>query len=196
SPIPTPANSLDWLGDRLMMQAQYTNIGGAESVWVNHTVRCCGPSSPAGIQWAQLNVTGGTVSTTPVQEELYPSANDGLYRWMGSLAVDQHGDMALGYSVANGSTNPDIRYAGRLAGDPPGTLPQTEKSMLQGVTRGSQSGKCGGKTCIRWGDYSAMSIDPDGCTFWYTQEYYATTGLDWQTRIGSFKLVPKTCQRI
>jgi len=37
-----------------------------------------------------------------------------------------------------------------------------------------------------------MTIDPDGCTFWYINEYYATqpTQLsqdDWQTRIGSFK---------
>jgi hypothetical protein len=31
--------------------------------------------------------------------------------------------------------------------------------------------------------------DPtDGCTFWYTQEYYAATGsFNWTTRIGSFK---------
>ncbi len=184
--VPTPANSLDSLRERLMMQAQYLNISGVESLWVNHTVRCCGPGSPAGIQWAQIDVTGGNVATTPVQQQLYPSASDGLHRWMGSLAVDKKGDMALGYSVANASTNPDIRYAGRLARDPPGTLPQTETTMLSGVTRGTQSGDCGGSTCIRWGDYSAMSIDPDGCRFWYTQEYYETTGLDWQTRIGSF----------
>ena len=186
STVPSPGNALDSLSERLMMQAQYTNIGGNESLWVNHTVRCCGASSPAGIQWAQLNVTGGTVAATPVQQQLYPSASDGLHRWMGSLAVDKSGDMALGYSVSNSTTNPDIRYAGRLAGDPLNTLPQTEKSMLAGVTRGTQSGSCGG-TCSRWGDYSAMTIDPDGCTFWYTQEYYETTGLNWQTRIGSFK---------
>ena len=34
-----------------------------------------------------------------------------------SLAVDQNGDMALGYSVSSASTDPAIRYAGRLAGD-------------------------------------------------------------------------------
>jgi PASTA domain len=195
STIPTPANTLDSLRERLMMQAQYTNLSGVESVWVNHTVRCCGTSSPAGIQWAQINVTGG-VAPTLVQQQIYPSANDGLHRWMGSLAVDSQGDMALGYSVANASTNPDVRYAGRLASDPLGTLPQTETSMLQGVVRGSQSGNCGGGPCHRWGDYSAMSIDPDGCRFWYTQEHYEATGLDWQTRIGSFKLAPKTCQTI
>jgi hypothetical protein len=185
STVTSPGNSLDSLEERLMMQAQYTNIGGVESVWVNHTVRCCGPSSPAGIQWAQINVTGGTVATTPVQQQLYPSASDGLHRWMGSLAVDKSGNMALGYSVSNSVTNPDIRYGGRLAGDPLNTLAQTEKTMLAGVTRGTQSGKCG-TTCTRWGDYSAMTIDPDGCRFWYTQEYYETTGLNWQTRIGSF----------
>jgi hypothetical protein len=186
SDVPTPGNPLDSLFDRMMMQAQYTNIGGAESVWVNHTVRCCGHGSPMGIQWAQINVTGGLVATPPVQQQIYPSVNDGLHRWMASLAVDKKGDMALGYSVANAITNPDIRYAGRLTSDPPNTLPQTETTMLSGVTRGSQTGNCGGSTCTRWGDYSAMTIDPDGCRFWYTQEYYETTGSSWQTRIGSF----------
>jgi hypothetical protein len=185
STVPTPVNSLDSLRERMMMQSQYTNIGGVESLWVNHTVRCCGASSPAGIQWAQINVTGGSVATAPVQQQLYPSVSDTLHRWMGSLAVDQNGDMALGYSVANATTNPDIRYAGRLAGDTLNTLPQTETSMLTGVTLGTQSGSCGG-TCTRWGDYSAMTLDPDGCRYWYTQEYYGTTGLNWLTRIGSF----------
>ena len=65
------------------------------------------------------------------------------------------------------------------------TLPQGETTCSQ-ASGGSQSGNCGGTTCIRWGDYSAMTVDPDGCTFWYTTEYYAATGLNWQTRIGSF----------
>ena len=53
---------------------------------------------------------------------------------------------------------------------------------LQGT--GSQTG-----TNSRWGDYSDMTIDPvDDCTFWYTTEYYATTGaFNWRTRIASFK---------
>ena len=146
-----------------------------------------GPSSPAGIQWAQLNVTGGAIATTPGQQQLYPGADDGLHRWMGSLAVDWQGDIALGYSAANSVTSPDIRYAGRFAADPANTLPQTETTLLPGVTRGAQTGNCGGSTCTRWGDYSAMTLDPDGCTFWFTQEYYATTELSWNTRIGSFR---------
>ena len=41
----------------------------------------------------------------------------------------------------------------------------------------------------RWGDYSAISVDPvDDCTFWYTQEYIPATGsFNWKTRIGNFK---------
>src|SRR5207249_7055000 len=66
-------------------------------------------------------------------------------------------------------------------------LAQGETTMLPGITRGNQTGSCTG-TCTRWGDYSAMSVDPvDDCTFWYTNEYYLTSGLNWQTRIGSFK---------
>lgn len=183
--VPTPQNSVDSLTDRLMMQAQYRNFGGTESLWVTHTV-LMGKGLPYGTQWAQLDVTGGTVATTPVQQQIYGNLNsDGVYRWMGSLAVDDKGDMALGYSAASSTLDPAVRYAGRLAGDPLGTLPQTETSLIEGG--GSQSGNCGGSTCSRWGDYSAMSIDPsDGCTFWYVQEYYAADGLDWHTRIGSF----------
>jgi hypothetical protein len=110
---------------------------------------------------------------------------------MPSLAVDKSGDMAIGYSVSDGTMFPSIRYAGRLASDAPNTLGQGETSLIEGT--GFQC--CvfsDGTTNTRWGDYSAMSIDPDGCTFWYTNEYYAnqptTLAQDnWQTRIGSFK---------
>jgi hypothetical protein len=187
--VPSPANPLDSLYDRLMNGAQYSNIGGNESVWVNHTVRST-TGTPMGQQWAQLRVTGGTVSATPVQQQIYPGTNDGLHRWMGSVAVDKLGDLALGYSVSSSTLNPDIRYAGRLAGDPLGTMPLTETTMLPGVTRGSQQGNCGGAICTRWGDYSAMVLDPNGCDFWFTTEYYGATGMNWQTRIGSFRLSP------
>jgi hypothetical protein len=131
--------------------------------------------------------------TTPVQQQVYGNlGGDGIHRWMGSLAVDRNGDMALGYSASSSAVNPDIRYAGRLASDPLNTLPQGETSLLAGVTRGTQTGNCGGGICHRWGDYSAMTLDPDACRFWYTNEYYETSGLNWQTRIGSFKFAQCT----
>jgi hypothetical protein len=101
---------------------------------------------------------------------------------MGSAAMDQGGDLALGFSASSSSINPQIRYAGRLASDPVNTLGQGEAHLFDGT--GSQTG-----TQNRWGDYSDMTVDPvDDCTFWYTQEYYQTTGtFNWRTRIGSFK---------
>jgi hypothetical protein len=183
---PSPGNSLDSLRERLMMQAQYRNIAGTESLWVNHTVQTPGPG-PNGIQWAQIDVTGGTVNTTPVQQQIYGNVSgDGLDRWMGAMGVDHVGNMAIGYSAANATNNPSIRYNGRLVSDPVNTLPQGEVVLQAGG--GSQTGNCGGGPCQRWGDYSAMSVDQlDDCTFWYTTEYFSANGLNWQTRIGAFK---------
>jgi len=167
--------TLDSLGDRLMTWLQYRNIGGTESLWVSRTVDT---GSTFGVRWMEVRGMSGTPSV--YQQGTY--APDANYRWMPSLAVNSNGDMAIGYSVSNSSMYPAIRYAGRLASDPLGTLGQTETSLIEGT--GSQSGGYN-----RWGDYSSMSVDPvDDCTFWFTTEYYTTTGNNWQTRIGSFKL--------
>ena len=99
---------------------------------------------------------------------------------MASIAMDQAGDIGVGYSVASSVTYPSIRYTSWEVGNALGTL-QAETSLVAGG--GSQTGY------NRWGDYSAMMTDPsDDCTFWYTQEYQATTqSANWNTRIGSFK---------
>src|SRR5439155_25117360 len=103
------------------------------------------------------------------------------FRWMGSAAMDNVGDTAVGYSASSGSMNPAIRYAARVPTDPLGTL-EAEVSLIEGT--GSQTGGLS-----RWGDYSAMRIDPaDDCTFWYTNEYLQTNGsFNWRTFFGSFK---------
>jgi len=186
-PEPAPGNASDTLAERMMMQNQYRNIGGVESLWVNHTTGTPSASTPTGIQWGQINVTGATINTTPVQQQIYNNGADGINRFMGALAVDHDGNMALGYTASSSTVAPDIRYVGRLSTDPLNTLPQTEITMLPGVTRSVQTGTCG-VTCTRWGDYSAMSVDPvDECTFWYTNMYFPVQGTNWVTRVGSFK---------
>jgi hypothetical protein len=165
---------LDTLGDRLMTWLQYSYVNNVESLWVSRTVV---NGSSDGIRWMQFNVTNGAASL--IQQGTY--APDSNYRWMPSLAVNSFGDMAVGYSVSSKTMNPAIRYAGRYAGDTAGQLTLTETSMIDGT--GAQN-----KGYNRWGDYASMSVDPvDGCTFWFTSEYYETTGNNWQTRIGSFK---------
>lgn len=180
-------NSLDVLQIRAMMQNVYTNIGGVESLWATHTVRRANTTGFAAPRFYQVPVTGGTVGPNITQAATFdPNGANVIHRFMPSLAVDRAGNMALGYSTSSSTTKPAIKYAGRLATDPINTFSQTEQVLIQGA--GTQTGNCGGGPCTRWGDYSAMNLDPDGCTFWYTNMYYATDGLNHKTRIGSFSL--------
>jgi uncharacterized repeat protein (TIGR01451 family) len=178
-------NNLDVLQIRAMMQTQYTNIGGVESLWTAHTVRRLNTTGFAAPRWYQVDVTGGTVAANLPQAATWdPDGANVLHRFVPSLALDRAGDLALGYSTSSSTTKPAIQYAGRLASDPVNTFSQTEQLLIQGA--GTQTGNCGGAACTRWGDYSAMTLDPNGCTFWLTHMYYAADGLNHQTRIGSF----------
>ena len=189
----TPQTALDPLQIRNMFSTMYTNIGGVESLWAAHTVRRNTAASTttaattgfAAPRWYQIPVTGGTVGPNDVQSSTFdPDGANTNYRYCPSVAVDRAGDMAMGYTLSNSTTNPSVRYAGRLSTDSINTITQTEQVMINGT--GSQSGNCGSSACIRWGDYSRMVLDPDGCTFWYTNEYFTSNGLNDLTRIGKF----------
>src|SRR5438067_1887449 len=176
------ADKLDTLGDKIMTPVVYQNRGGSESLWADQTVMLNFPNGPTAVAWYQFNVTGGTFPATPVQQQTWTNGNDGLFRWMGSIAVDKNGNTALGYSVSSSDMFPAIRYAGRLSSDPLNDLAQGEANMFSGT--GAQTDTFG-----RWGDYSMTTIDPaDGLTFFHANEYYATTSsFNWHTRIGKFK---------
>lgn len=173
---------LDSLADRLMFRLAYRNFGAHESLVVNHTVSIGGKGNPrrqaTGVRWYEIRNPGGAPNV--YQQSTF--APDGNYRWMGSIAMDKLGEIALGYSVSSSTMYPAIRYTGQAAGDPLNTM-QAESSIVAGT--GAQSGS----NLNRWGDYSAMTVDPvDDCTFWYTNEYLKTTGaFNWSTRIASFK---------
>ncbi len=179
---PGTAMLLDVLQIRAMVQNQYTNIGGVESLWIPHTVRRGNTTGFAAPRWYQANVTGGTVAGTLVQATTWdPDGANVINRFMPSLAIDRVGNMAMGYSTSSGTVFPSIMYAGRLATDPINTFSQTEQTFFTGTA--SQTG------INRWGDYSAMTLDPDGCTFWYTSEYAnpadQTFNHRWLTKFGS-----------
>ena len=167
--------TLDSLGDRLMHRLAYRNFGTHESLVVDHSVTA---GTSGGVRWYEIQNPSGTPSVA--QQSTY--APDASYRWMGSVAMDQAGDLAVGYSESSSTVYPSVAYAGRLATDPVSTL-QAETVTVSGT--GSQNYNSNN----RWGDYSAMQVDPvDDCTFWYTQEYIKTTGaFNWNTRIANFK---------
>ncbi len=185
-PQPNTSNKLDSLADRLMYRLAYRNRAGVESLVVNHSVTVSGnrKSSVTSVRWYELrNPSGSTMAagTPVVYQQGTLSASDGTSRWMGSIAMDKQGNIALGYSASSSSVYPSVRYTGRLVTDALGTM-QTENIIQAGA--GSQTG-----SLHRWGDYSGMTVDPvDDCTFWYTNEYLKTSGsFNWSTRIASFK---------
>src|SRR5579864_3069537 len=173
-PQPGTTQQLDSLADRLMYRLAYRNFGTHESLVTNHSVVA---GSGGGIRWYEIQNPSGT-PTVAQQSTFAPDSN---YRWMGSVAMDQAGDLAVGYSVSSSSLSPSVRFAGRVPTDPASTL-ESEVNIVSGS--GSQTGGLS-----RWGDYSAMQIDPvDDCTFWFTEEYMKTTGsFNWNTRIANFK---------
>jgi hypothetical protein len=167
---PGTTQLLDALGDRPMYRLAYRQFpNGVESLVFNHSIS-------TGVRWYEVRSPNGT-PTVFQQGTFSPDPNT---RWIGSIAMDQSGDMALGYSVSSKSVYPSIYFTGRVAADTLGSM-EGEQLIISGS--GSQTG---GQD--RWGDYSAMTVDPaDDCTFWYTQEYIPSTGsFNWNTRIANF----------
>lgn len=160
---------------KIMFRMPYRKFSTHSSMLLNTTVNSNGA---AGIRWMELRNVAGVWSL--YQEGTY-APGDGHWRWMGSIAMDQTGNIALGYSISSSTLYPSIRYTGRMNGDPLGQMTIAEKGIMNGG--GSQTDNSG-----RWGDYSAMSADPSvPGKFWYTQEYYSTTSsANWRTRVASF----------
>jgi len=181
------AQKLDTLGDKIMTPVAYQNRAGVESLWASQTVLLNYPNGPTAVRWYQFDVTGGNFPATPVQQQSWNNGNDSLWRWMPSIAVDQNGNTAIGYSTSSATQEPSIRYAGRMAADPLNNLAQGEAIMTVGG--GHQTHSSG-----RWGDYSMTTIDPiDNLTFWHTNEYYpVTSSANWFTRIGKFQFPAAT----
>jgi hypothetical protein len=177
--IPQPGTTakLDAIADRLMYRLQYRNLGSYEAWVVNHTVDASG-ADRGGVRWYEIRKANNAYSI--YQQGTY--SPDATNRWMASAAMDSAGNIALAYNTSGSSTYPSVRYTGRLVTDTLGQMTQGEADIIGGA--GSQT-----STSSRWGDYSMLAVDPtDGCTFWATLEYQATTGgAPWRTRIASFK---------
>ncbi len=185
--IPQPGTSqqLDSLGDRLMYRLAYRNLGPYESLVTNHSVQAYS-SGATGLRWYELRNTPSTAATAPSLYQRGTYAPDDLtYRWMGSVAMDRLGDLALGYSASGAGVHPDIRAASRCAGDATLGVLRNESELLPfaNSSLGSQLG------IDRWGDYSSMSPDPsDPQSLWFTTEYLASDGQNWRTRIVKLTL--------
>ena len=181
---------LDVLGDRLLYRLVYYNgLPGkipptvAFQHWlVVHDVTASGGNTAE--RWYEFLALPRRIPVTSIrlfQSGTYAPDNSN-YRWMGSIARDQDGDILMGYSESSSDIYPSIAITGRLVTDPPGTM---EPELLVIPGGGAYTGVFD-HNLNRWGDYTSMRLDPDGCTLWYTNEYYTTNGLsNWSTQINS-----------
>lgn len=168
-PQPNTNQQLETLSDRLMFRLQYRNFGAYQTMVTSHSVDFDGDGH-AGVRWYEFRKTGNNPWLVHQQGTYAP---DILNRWMPSIAMNGNGTIALGYSVSNENHNPSIRYTGRSAGAPLGTMNYQEVEAITGLSSQSSFG--------RWGDYAMMSVDPsDDTTFWFTTEYMK---YGWKTRI-------------
>jgi hypothetical protein len=191
-------NFLDSLGDRMMFRATYRRFstdGGIDSLLANHTVlTALKNTANTGIRWYEIRNPFDAAPAIYQQQTFAP--DNTIYRWMGAMAQDQFGDIALGYSATardgglpdGGPLYPSVFYTARTATEPLGTM---EGEQVLALGNGSQGGGAVGTfgDFDRWGDYSDMAVDPvDDCTFWYTQELIPyTETFNWTTTVGSFR---------
>jgi PKD repeat protein len=174
--IPQPGTSqkLDAISTVLMYRAQYRNFGGTQKIVCVHSI--AESSSESALRWYELENNGSGWSIS--QQGTYNP--DNVSRWNASIAMNELGQIAMGYSVSDGSsTYPGIRYCGQTNGAPDGVMDIAETTIWDGSY--SQS------SYNRWGDYANISVDPsDGETFWFTSEYKSASSHG--TRIASFTL--------
>lgn len=161
----------DWRG----LDTEYRN----GEIWMSNTISCNpGTGTVNCIRWARIDPTGPTILDSGVY------ATNGHYRTFPDVAVNHCGDMAIGYTKSSTAMYPSVWMTGRESGDAPGTLQADTE-----VKAGEISYTAFDAAPHRWGDYTGMTIDPDGQTFWYLGEYSKNTGNPdgrWGTYIGSF----------
>lgn len=172
------AQKVDAVSEWPMFRFPYRNFGTYQAVAGTFTIEGATANTGA-VRWFELRKAGGNWS---LFQQGTIDSNDGVSRFMSSIAMDGVGNLAVGYSASGASLFPAIRYAVHRIGDALGTM-QPEATLQAGG--GSQTGS------NRWGDYSTMAIDPsDDATFWYTSEYYpASASSAWHTRVGTFKIL-------
>lgn len=174
-PQPNTSTRLDDLAVMLMYRLAYRNFDTHETLLANHTVNVSGR---AGIKWYELRKVSN--SDWYIHQQGVYAPDDGLHRWMGSMAMNEQGTIALGFSISGNDKYPSIRYTGRPADAPLGEMTYEEVEAMTGY--GSQSG------INRWGDYSCLNVDPvHDSVFWFTTEYM---NFSWKTRIVSFDFGP------
>lgn len=175
-PQPGTDRRLDAQGDKIMQRLVYRRVDGRESIVASHSVAT--KAGGGGVRWYEFRLDN---ERRPALHQQGTYAPDRFFRWMGSIAIDKHGNIGVGHSFGGSPNFAGQRFAARMANDPKGTLTLRETVLVAG--QGSQTGT------LRWEGYATTAIDPsDDCTLWYAGDYYKKDATTYSSRIGSFRL--------
>ena len=174
---PPPGLRLDGLPNALLYRLIWRKIRQKEHLFANQSV--FGSQTVASVNWYDIRSPNGAATLAQQGAVGSPSFS----YWMGSIASDKNGNLALGFSASGATLFPTIAVTGRLNTDAAGTM-----APVQIIVPGTDVQTASGA----WGEYSSMSIDPtDDCTFWYTTEFIqdppAGSTPNWSTWIASLR---------
>ena len=165
---------LDGIPGIFMYRAQYRRFDGYNTMLLCHNVSV--GSYRVGQRWYELRDNDDGIWEIHQQSTYSPDTD--ASRWLGNLAMDAQGNIAMAYSFTGSDDYPGIRYTGRFWDDPLNEMTVPELIAVEGTGAQTAAG--------RYGDYSQMSVDPtDDMTFWFTGEYIGPGGSR-KTRIFSF----------
>lgn len=168
---------IDAIASIFNYRAQYLRWPGYNTMMLCNVVDVDN-NNTGGIRWYELRQdTDGGDWEIHQQSTFAPS--DGASRFLGSISMDYNGHVALAYSISGPNDFPGLAVTGRLSWFAPNTMGFPETTAQEGLYFQSAGN--------RFGDYSQMTLDPDGETFWYTGEYIGTSSSR-RTRIFSFNL--------
>jgi hypothetical protein len=180
--FPDDITFLEGITDRLMHRLQLRDFGKRKQAVVTHTVDADGTGT-AGVRWYEFWNDKDKGWKLKKENTFNP---DDDHRWMASVAMNAKGETCLGYSISSQTTFPSIGVAARRG---------TSNHMNMGelvVFDGNADAHVQTRTS-RWGDYSAMAVDPVDDTCWYTTEYakpnsFIGEQFGWATKIVQFDL--------
>jgi len=125
-------------------------------------------------------------SNTLEYEGTVPLQNGALWGYFPSIAVNEAGAIAVAFS---GSDDASYVSSYAIAGQFDGTTVTwgTEQLLHAGVANYLRLDSSGRN---RWGDYSALQVDPtDPTRFWTVQEFASATN-EWQMRVTELRFTP------
>lgn len=179
--IPQKGGSgLDGIPEVVMNLPHLRNFGSHESMVFSFITDASNGLNRSGIRWVELRRKSSENKWDLFQEGTY-APNDGLDRFLPSIAIDSKGNIGMGYNVSSDHTYVGARFTGRRTNDPLGLMTVAEFNLVDGKAP-INSGE-------RFGDYSHMSVAPYGDdTFWWTTEYAGEGTSVTQTRIAAFQI--------